>query len=159
MKPSYSRPGSPLTTVSPYSLKKLSLSNTGLTDSGLPPLRSLRDLQELCLDRTAISSGGVAALITCLPHLQVNTGPCSVGGVQLWVDPRTVHHPKNPCVCVFSPQVLGLACTRVGDSVVRRGLIGCSQLLKLNLSRTRITDRGMATPPSTHPAHAERSIY
>lgn len=39
-------------------------------------------------------------------------------------------------------QVLGLASTQVGDTVVRRGLIHCSELVKINLSRTRITDHG-----------------
>lgn len=52
-------------------LKKLSLSNTQVTDAGLPSLRRLVELQELCLDRTAVTSRGVADLITCLPHLQV----------------------------------------------------------------------------------------
>lgn len=52
-------------------MKKLSLSNTQVTDAGLPPLRGLQELQELCLDRTAVTSRGVADLITCLPHLQV----------------------------------------------------------------------------------------
>lgn len=46
-------------------------------------------------------------------------------------------------VCVW--QVLGLASTQVGDTVVRRGLVHCVQLLKLNLSRTRITDHGEVT--------------
>lgn len=55
----------------PRRLKKLSLSNTQVTDAGLPPLRGLQELQELCLDRTAVTSRGVADLITCLPHLQV----------------------------------------------------------------------------------------
>ncbi|MEQ2194670.1 hypothetical protein XENOCAPTIV_001221 [Xenoophorus captivus] len=40
--------------------------------SGLSSLRGLQELQELCLDRTAVTSRGVAELITCLPHLQVN---------------------------------------------------------------------------------------
>uniref|UniRef100_A0A3B5LYR0 Si:ch73-173p19.1 n=1 Tax=Xiphophorus couchianus TaxID=32473 RepID=A0A3B5LYR0_9TELE len=88
-------------------LKKLSLSNTQVTDTGLPSLRGLQELQELCLDRTAVTSRGVAELITCLPQLQV----------------------------------LGLASTHVGDSVVRRGLIHCHQLVKINLSHTRITDQ------------------
>lgn len=52
-------------------LKKLSLSNTQVTDTGLPSLRGLQELQELCLDRTAVTSRGVAELITCLPQLQV----------------------------------------------------------------------------------------
>ncbi|XP_031440137.1 uncharacterized protein si:ch73-173p19.1 isoform X2 [Clupea harengus] len=90
-------------------LKKLSLCNTQVTDVGLPPLASLQELLELCLDRCAVSSRGVAALITRLPHLQV----------------------------------LGLASTQVGDTVVKRGLIHCSELVKLNLSRTRITDHGL----------------
>uniref|UniRef100_A0A3Q2UK78 Si:ch73-173p19.1 n=1 Tax=Fundulus heteroclitus TaxID=8078 RepID=A0A3Q2UK78_FUNHE len=88
-------------------LKKLSLSNTQVTDAGLSSLRGLQELQELCLDRTAVTSRGVADLIACLPHLQV----------------------------------LGLASTQVGDSVVRRGLVHCHQLVKINLSRTRITDK------------------
>uniref|UniRef100_A0A673GRY4 Si:ch73-173p19.1 n=1 Tax=Sinocyclocheilus rhinocerous TaxID=307959 RepID=A0A673GRY4_9TELE len=33
--------------------------------------------------------------------------------------------------------------TQVGDTVIRRGLVHCPQLLKLNLSRTRITDQGL----------------
>ncbi|KAL1006892.1 hypothetical protein UPYG_G00078570 [Umbra pygmaea] len=90
-------------------LKKLSLSNTQVTDTALPSLRSLQELLELCLDRTAVTSRGVAALVTCLPHLQV----------------------------------LGLASTQVGDTVVRRGLVHCAQLVKLNLSRTRITNQGL----------------
>lgn len=53
-------------------LKKLSLSNTQVTDAGLPSLRGLQELQELCLDRTAVTSQGVAELITCLPQLQVS---------------------------------------------------------------------------------------
>lgn len=55
----------------PDRLKKLSLSNTQVSDSGLQGLISLKELQELCLDRTAVTSRGVAALITHLPHLQV----------------------------------------------------------------------------------------
>ncbi|XP_048870237.1 uncharacterized protein si:ch73-173p19.1 [Brienomyrus brachyistius] len=90
-------------------LKKLSLGNTLVTDEGLPFLRGLLELQELCLDRTGVTSRGVAACVTCLPHLQV----------------------------------LGLASTQVGDNVVRRGLLHCPQLVKLNLSRTRITDHGL----------------
>ncbi|XP_057680817.1 uncharacterized protein si:ch73-173p19.1 isoform X2 [Corythoichthys intestinalis] len=97
-------------------LKKLSLSNTQVTDAGLLSLRPLVELLELCLDRTTVSSRGVAALITCLPQLQV----------------------------------LGLASTQVGDNVARRGLVHCPQLLKLNLSRTRITDNGVKFFPRTH---------
>lgn len=42
--------------------------------------------------------------------------------------------------------MLGLASTHVGDSIVRRGLIQCHQLVKINLSHTRITDQGTAPP-------------
>lgn len=52
-------------------LKKLSLSNTQVTDVGLPSLLGMQELQQLCLDRTAVTSRGVAQLITQLPHLQV----------------------------------------------------------------------------------------
>lgn len=64
-------------------LKKLSLSNTQVTDAGLPSLRCMQELQELCLDRTAVTSRGVADLITCLPHLQV-TIPISTIQVLLY---------------------------------------------------------------------------
>lgn len=37
---------------------------------------------------------------------------------------------------------MGLASTQVGDTVIRRGLVHCPQLLKVNLSKTRITDQG-----------------
>lgn len=47
--------------------------------------------------------------------------------------------------------MLGLACTQVGDTVVRRGLLRCPQLVKLNLSRTRITDNGEAASPIPSP--------
>uniref|UniRef100_A0A3B4AJ77 UBX domain-containing protein n=1 Tax=Periophthalmus magnuspinnatus TaxID=409849 RepID=A0A3B4AJ77_9GOBI len=88
-------------------LRKLSLSNTQVSDAGLPFLQGLQELQDLCLDRTTVTSQGVADLIVHLPLLQV----------------------------------LGLASTHVGDSVVRKGLIRCNQLVKINLSRTRITDQ------------------
>lgn len=58
-------------------LKTLSLSNTQVTDAGLPSLRAMLDLQELCLDRTAVTSRGVAQLIQHLPQLQVMS---SAGG-------------------------------------------------------------------------------
>ncbi|XP_033841666.1 uncharacterized protein si:ch73-173p19.1 [Periophthalmus magnuspinnatus] len=90
-------------------LRKLSLSNTQVSDAGLPFLQGLQELQDLCLDRTTVTSQGVADLIVHLPLLQV----------------------------------LGLASTHVGDSVVRKGLIRCNQLVKINLSRTRITDQGL----------------
>lgn len=68
-----------LTGVSHYChvcrLKKLSLSNTQVTDAGLPSLRGLLELQDLCLDRTAVTSQGVADLITRLPQLQVSLQP------------------------------------------------------------------------------------
>lgn len=52
---------------------------------------------------------------------------------------------KSTYLVLFSAvflQVLGLASTQVGDTVVRKGLVRCNQLVKLNLSRTRITDHG-----------------
>ncbi|KAF7235591.1 Dynein regulatory complex subunit 6 [Varanus komodoensis] len=90
-------------------LRRLSLSNTPVTDRGLRHVQGLPLLEELCLDRLGVSGAGVARCIVCLPHLQV----------------------------------LSLAGTPVGDSVARRGLARCRQLLKLNLSRTRLTDRGL----------------
>ncbi|XP_038828760.1 uncharacterized protein LOC120027798 isoform X3 [Salvelinus namaycush] len=94
-------------------LSELDLTDyTHVTDHGvtqLATMTSLQELLELCLDRTAVTSRGVASLVTCLPHLQV----------------------------------LSLASTQVGDTVVRRGLVHCAQLFKLNLSRTRITDHGL----------------
>lgn len=48
-------------------------------------------------------------------------------------------------------QVLGLASTQVGDTVVSKGVVHCKQLVKLNLSHTRITDKSTVTHTHTVP--------
>ncbi|KAM3822764.1 uncharacterized protein M6D78_018306 [Vipera latastei] len=52
-------------------LRRLSLAHTRVTDEGLPHLRALRHLEELRLDRLAVSSARVAHCLAGLPHLQV----------------------------------------------------------------------------------------
>lgn len=47
-------------------------------------------------------------------------------------------------------QVLGLASTQVGDTVVSKGVVHCKQLVKLNLSHTRITDKSTVTHTPFH---------
>lgn len=74
-------------------------------------------------------------------------------------DPDRVHFERRHTFNVYSlfkslsflwiVQVLGLASTQVGDTVVRRGIVHCSQLVKLNLSRTRITDQGERRQPES----------
>ncbi|XP_022051942.2 uncharacterized protein si:ch73-173p19.1 [Acanthochromis polyacanthus] len=129
-----------------------------VTDSGLSFLSKLCLLSELDLtDYTQVTDQGVKQLSTMtslkklsLSNTQVtNAGLPSLQGLQqlqeLCLDRTAVTSPgvAGLITCLPNLQVLGLASTRVGDTVVRRGLIHCNQLVKLNLSRTRITDHGL----------------
>ncbi|XP_060920940.1 uncharacterized protein si:ch73-173p19.1 [Labrus mixtus] len=129
-----------------------------VTDSGLSFLSRLGLLSELDLtDYTQVTDQGVTHLSTMnrlkklsLSNTQVtDTGLPSLRGLQdlqeLCLD-RTAVTSRGVAeliVCLPHLQVLGLASTQVGDTVVRRGLIRCNHLVKLNLSRTRITDHGL----------------
>lgn len=129
-----------------------------VTDSGLSFLSKLCLLSELDLtDYTQVTDQGVQQLSTMtslkklsLSNTQVtNAGLPSLQGLQelqeLCLDRTAVTSRGVADLITRLPnlQVLGLASTRVGDTVVRRGLIRCNQLVKLNLSRTRITDHGL----------------
>uniref|UniRef100_A0A3Q0SV66 Si:ch73-173p19.1 n=1 Tax=Amphilophus citrinellus TaxID=61819 RepID=A0A3Q0SV66_AMPCI len=126
-----------------------------VTDSGLSFLSRLTLLSELDLtDYTQVTDQGVSQLSTLtrlkklsLSNTQVtDVGLSSLRGLQelqeLCLDRTAVTSQgvADLIICLPHLQVLGLASTRVGDNVVRRGLVRCSQLVKLNLSRTRITD-------------------
>uniref|UniRef100_A0A3B4D6K3 UBX domain-containing protein n=1 Tax=Pygocentrus nattereri TaxID=42514 RepID=A0A3B4D6K3_PYGNA len=106
---------------------------TQITDHGITQLSTMNRLKKLSLSNTQVSDAGLVALVT-LKEL-----------VELCLDRTAVSSRGVAALITHLPylQVIGLACTRVGDTVVRRGLVHCSQLLKLNLSRTRITDRGL----------------
>ncbi|XP_072234204.1 uncharacterized protein [Leuresthes tenuis] len=129
-----------------------------VTDSGLAFLSRLSLLSELDLtDYTQVTDEGVGRLSTMtrlknlsLSNTQVtDAGLPSLRGLQelqeLCLD-RTAVTSRGVAeliTCLPHLQVLGLASTQVGDTVVRKGLIHCHQLVKLNLSRTRITDHGL----------------
>uniref|UniRef100_A0A672I0T2 Uncharacterized LOC115394255 n=1 Tax=Salarias fasciatus TaxID=181472 RepID=A0A672I0T2_SALFA len=129
-----------------------------VTDGGLSFLSSLSHLLELDLtDYTQVTDRGVSQLSTLtrlkklsLSNTQVtDAGLPSLRGLQdlqeLCLDRTAVtsRGVSELITCLPHLQVLGLASTQVGDTVVTRGLIRCNQLVKLNLSRTRITDRNL----------------
>ncbi|XP_017262114.1 uncharacterized protein si:ch73-173p19.1 [Kryptolebias marmoratus] len=129
-----------------------------VTDSGLSALSRLSLLAELDLtDYTQVTDQGVHQLsvMTRLKKLSLSNtqvtdaGLPSLRGLQelqeLCFDRTTVtsRGVAELITCLPHLQVLGLASTQVGDTVVRRGLIRCPQLVKINLSRTRITDHGL----------------
>uniref|UniRef100_A0A4W6EGL0 Si:ch73-173p19.1 n=1 Tax=Lates calcarifer TaxID=8187 RepID=A0A4W6EGL0_LATCA len=95
---------------------------TQVTDLGVKQLSTMTRLKKLSLSNTQVTDAG-------LPSLR---------GLQ-----ELQELSAELIVCLPHLQVLGLASTQVGDTVVRRGLIRCNQLVKLNLSRTRITDHGL----------------
>lgn len=106
---------------------------TQVTDQGVSQLSAMIRLKKLSLSNTQVTDAGLPSLRGLL-ELQ-----------ELCLDRTAVTSRGVAQLITFLPhlQVLGLASTQVGDTVVRRGLIRCNQLLKLNLSRTRITDHGL----------------
>ncbi|CAL9698167.1 unnamed protein product [Knipowitschia caucasica] len=106
---------------------------TRVTDQGVGHLSSLTRLRKLSLSNTQVSDAG-------LPYLQ---GLLEMQ--DLCLDRTTVTSRGVADLIVHLPhlQVLGLASTHIGDNVVRRGLVRCNQLVKINLSRTRITDQSL----------------
>uniref|UniRef100_A0A8C5QDR3 F-box/LRR-repeat protein 14 n=1 Tax=Leptobrachium leishanense TaxID=445787 RepID=A0A8C5QDR3_9ANUR len=129
-----------------------------LTDDGLSNLGGLRSLVELNLmDHTHITDQGVQH-ISLLTRLQIlslcNTSVSDAGLLhlrglrhleELSLD-RTKVTSRGVSQCVpHLPhlQVLGLSSTAVGDNVLKHGIRHCRALLKVNLSRTRVTDKGL----------------
>ncbi|XP_076868405.1 uncharacterized protein LOC143519155 [Brachyhypopomus gauderio] len=106
---------------------------TQLTDQGISHLASMTRLKKLSLSNTQVSDVGLASLkgLRELLELCLNRTAVTSRGVAAVV----THLPYL--------QVIGLASTPVGDTVLKRGVVHCTQLLKLNLSRTRITDHGL----------------
>ncbi|XP_034023049.1 uncharacterized protein si:ch73-173p19.1 isoform X1 [Thalassophryne amazonica] len=106
---------------------------TQVTNQGVSQLSSLIRLKKLSLSNTQVTDAGLPPLrgLQELEELCLDrTAVTSRGAAEL-------------IVCLPHLQVLGLASTQVGDNIVRNGLIHCKQLVKLNLSRTRITDNGL----------------
>ncbi|TNM96518.1 hypothetical protein fugu_016179 [Takifugu bimaculatus] len=116
---------------------------TQVTDQGVAQLASMRRLKKLSLSNTQVTDAGLPPL-RGLQELQ-----------ELCLDRTAVTSRGVADLITGLPhlQVLGLACTQVGDTVVRKGLLRCSQLVKLNLSRTRITDNGLKFLKRMHLAH------
>ncbi|KAL4001203.1 hypothetical protein ACER0C_006502 [Sarotherodon galilaeus] len=115
-------------------LSELDLTDyTQITDQGVSHLSTLTRLKKLSLSNTQVTDAGLPSL-RCMQELQ-----------ELCLDRTAVtsRGVADLITCLPHLQVLGLASTQVGDNVVRKGLIRCSQLVKLNLSRTRITDHGL----------------
>ncbi|KAM9333673.1 uncharacterized protein KZ484_018676 isoform 1-T3 [Pholidichthys leucotaenia] len=106
---------------------------TQVTDQGVSQLSSLTRLKKLSLGNTQVTDAGLPSLRS-LQELQElcldRTAVTSRGVVEL-------------ITCLPHLQVLGLARSEVGDNVVSKGLIHCKQLVKVNLSCTRITDHSV----------------
>ncbi|KAG7231193.1 hypothetical protein INR49_012024 [Caranx melampygus] len=115
-------------------LSELDLTDyTQVTDQGVKQLSNMLRLKKLSLSNTQVTDAGLPSLrgLQELQELCLDRTAVTSRGV------------ADLIVCLPHLQVLGLASTQVGDTVVRRGLIRCNQLVKLNLSRTRITDHGL----------------
>lgn len=106
---------------------------TQVTDQGVSQLSTMTRLKKLSLSNTQVTDAGLPSLrgLQELQELCLDRTAVTSRGVAELI------------TCLPHLQVLGLASTQVGDTVVRRGLLRCSQLVKLNLSRTRITDNGL----------------
>lgn len=113
---------------------------TQVTDRGVSQLSTLKRLKKLSLSNTQVTDAGLPSLrgLQELQELCLDRTAVTSRGVSELI------------ICLPHLQVLGLASTQVGDSVVRRGLIRCNQLVKVNLSRTRITDRNLKLLKQMH---------
>ncbi|XP_041718056.1 uncharacterized protein LOC121550043 isoform X2 [Coregonus clupeaformis] len=115
-------------------LSELDLTDyTHVTDHGVTQLATMTRLKRLSLSNTQVTDAGLPSLRSLQELLELcldRTAVTSRGVAAL-------------VTCLPHLQVLSLASTQVGDTVVRRGLVHCAQLFKLNLSRTRITDHGL----------------
>ncbi|XP_034562595.1 uncharacterized protein si:ch73-173p19.1 [Notolabrus celidotus] len=115
-------------------LSELDLTDyTQVTDQGVSQLSTMSRLKKLSLSNTQVTDAGLPSLrgLQELQELCLDRTAVTSRGVAELI------------ACLPHLQVLGLASTQVGDTVVRRGLIRCNHLVKLNLSRTRITDHGL----------------
>ncbi|KAF3703724.1 UBX domain-containing protein 1-A SAPK substrate protein 1-A [Channa argus] len=106
---------------------------TQVTDQGVKWLSTMTRLKKLSLSNTQVTDAGLPSLrgLQELQELCLDRTAVTSRGVAELI------------TCLPHLQVLGLASTQVGDTVMRTGVIRCNQLVKLNLSRTRITDHGL----------------
>nr|XP_033788630.1 uncharacterized protein LOC117354776 isoform X2 [Geotrypetes seraphini] len=104
-----------------------------VTDEGIRNLSTLIRMKKLSLSNTLLTDSGLLHLQN-LQHLE-----------DLCLDRTTVTSTGVSKCIPHLPhlQVLGLASSHVGDNVLKLGIRQCKQLLKLNLSRTRVTDKGL----------------
>ncbi|XP_043923515.1 uncharacterized protein LOC122798540 isoform X2 [Protopterus annectens] len=106
---------------------------TLVTDEGIRHICNLHRLKKLSLSNTLLTDGGLPYLenLKELEELCLDRTNITSTGVSHCIT-------KLPRL-----QVLGLASTHIGDSAVRLGLIYCKSLTKLNLSHTRVTNKGL----------------
>ncbi|XP_053322542.1 uncharacterized protein LOC128496777 [Spea bombifrons] len=107
--------------------------HTHITDQGVQHVSHLRRLQVLSLCNTSVSDAGLVHLqgLRHLEELSLDRTKVTSRGVS-----RCIPHLPHL-------QVLGLADTAVGDNVLKLGIRRCKNLLKVNLSRTRVTNKGL----------------
>ncbi|XP_056409133.1 uncharacterized protein LOC130323574 isoform X2 [Hyla sarda] len=115
-------------------LLELDLSDhTQITDQGVQHISQLTRLRVLSLCNTSVSDSGLLHLrgLKLLEELSLDRTKVTSRGVSGCI-------PHLPHL-----QVLGLSDTRVGDNVLKLGVQRCRNLLKVNLSRTRVTNKGL----------------
>ncbi|XP_066441231.1 uncharacterized protein [Eleutherodactylus coqui] len=116
------------------SLSELDLTDhTQITDRGVQHISQLLRLRVLSLCNTSVSDSGLLHLrgLKLLEELSLDRTKVTSRGVSQCI-------PHLPHL-----QVLGLSDTGVGDNVLKLGVQKCKNLLKVNLSRTRVTNKGL----------------
>ncbi|CAH2281617.1 PREDICTED: uncharacterized protein LOC108704637 isoform X2 [Pelobates cultripes] len=107
--------------------------HTHITDQGVQHISHLARLQVLSLCNTSVTDAGLLYLrgLRHVEELSLDRTKVTSRGVSQCI-------PTLPHL-----QVLGLSDTGVGDNVLKFGIRHCKNLLKVNLSRTRITNKGL----------------
>ncbi|XP_075173046.1 uncharacterized protein LOC142244658 isoform X1 [Anomaloglossus baeobatrachus] len=107
--------------------------HTQITDQGVRHVAHLTRLRVLSLCNTSVSDSGLLHLrgLKLLEQLSLDRTKVTSRGVSNCI-PHLLHL-----------QVLGLSETPVGDNVLKFGVQKCKNLLKVNLSRTRVTNKGL----------------
>lgn len=107
--------------------------HTQITDQGVQHISQLTRLRVLSLCNTSVSDSGLLHLrgLKLLEELSLDRTKVTSRGVSQCI-------PHLPHL-----QVLGLSDTGVGDNVLKLGVQNCKNLLKVNLSRTRVTNKGL----------------
>ncbi|XP_073533249.1 uncharacterized protein [Phyllobates terribilis] len=107
--------------------------HTQITDQGVQHIAQLTRMRVLSLCNTSVSDAGLLHLrgLKLLEQLSLDRTKVTSRGVSECI-PHLLHL-----------QVLSLSQTGVGDNVLKLGVQKCKNLLKLNLSRTRVTNKGL----------------